>query len=1001
MTPSHSPPDLVGRNGELERLGKLFDEVAGGRATTVLVAGDAGIGKSRLVEEFCDRARLRGAVVATGLCVPSEGGLPYAPVMGILRTLGRQVGQSSPAQLLSTLGADVGRDGSAALDPLRLSPAGVPTAAGFARTVFFESILETLAEAAQRSPIVLVFEDLHWADSGSTQLVDFLTRNFDDLRVLILGTYRGEDLDPDHALTPWLTELARHPRVTRLDLGGLERADLATLIEARTGRLPDSLLLDSVWTRSQGNPFYAEELLASPDTAPLPRALRDVIMSRVRDLAPQAQQLLTVAAVAGVTADHHLLARLSRTDADQLSASISETVDKNILVVDASRSGYVFRHALLREAVYDALLPSERIRMHLEIARALSADPALVQTAPNHRAAELAAHWWAAEEWAATLQPSLDAVGAAVAVGAFPEALTLLEHALTSAERAPDAAAAAHIDRLKLLEQGADLAYLAGAHERAVDFANALIAGAHDRSDPLTAARGYTLLGRNLWCTGDSATAFRAYRSAEGLLGAATPSVELAVLLAEEAHWYILMSRWVAGAERAQEALDQARAVGARQVEGSALNTLGCCRVSLGFEDEGIALLRDSLVIAEETSDPEGLIHAYRNLAAMLLDASRLDEAVSIMFDGAARGEDPWGLRLSGASINGVEALVRLGRWTEAEQVLRRPRPRAFGPHASWDWRQTLAGPMMIRRGHFEAARGVLAAEREMTSGLYDVMGAAAVLGMFAELELELGRPDVAESHAQEALALAVQSDDESMLPEFCMWGARAIADQYDRNRANCHQPDRENMRMRCDDFVAAVHRTVLARQERGVTLTPRSFAAEAQSAAERSRLDRSDTDLWDQAALLWEEAREPYPRAYCRWRQAEALLESRAGRARARECLHEAWRISTELGTEPLTARILGLAQRGRLQLHDTEEAVPTTEAMAAADLGLTVREVEILGQLAAGRSDREIGELLFISKKTVSVHVSNVLRKLEVSNRVAAGKIGHAHGLAAPFPR
>ncbi|MDX6202562.1 MAG: hypothetical protein QOJ83_2062 [Frankiales bacterium] len=993
-----SRPELVGRDEQLERLGTLFDDVAGGRAMTLLVGGDAGIGKSRLAEEFCDRVRLRGAVVATGMCVPGEGGLPYAPVMGILRTLARQVGQSSPAQLLTALGADAGTVGSAAADPLSLSPVGARGTAGFARTEFFESILGALAEAAQRSPIVLVFEDLHWADSGSTELVDFLTRNFDDRRVLILGTYRREEVDPDHPLMPWLTELVRHPRVRQLDLGGLELADLATLIEDRTGRLPDPLLLESVWTRSQGNPFYAEELLASPDTASLPKALRDVIMHRVRRLTPQAQHVLAVAAVAGATADHRLLARLSGLDAAKLAAAVIEAVDKNVLVVDGSRSGYQFCHALLREAVCDGLLPTERIRIHREIATALSADPSLARTAPSHRPAELAAHWWAAEEWAASLPASLDAVAAAAAVSAFPEALTFLEHALIAAERAPDATAAAGISRGQLLERGAELAYLAGAYGRAVELANALIESLDAQSDPFAAARCYTLLGRNLWAAAEPDAAFAAYRSAEGLLPVRAPSVELAQLLEGEAHWYVLMSRYGAAAERAREALGVARAVGAREVEGRALNTLGCCRGSLGYDDEAIALLRASLAIAEELSEPVGLNSAYRNLASMLLDVGRLEDAVSIMYDSAAVGEELWGTRLNGATGNGVEALVRLGRYDEAEWVLGQAGPHVFGVSAYRDWLLMLASPMMIRRGRFDVAEQMIATAREITSRLQDVMGSACLLGLGAELELECGRPDAAAAQADKALALAARSDDETQLPEFCMWAARAVADQCERARGHGRPLDVEQMRRRCDDYLATVHRTVIAREARGVTHTPRSLAAEAQAAAERSRLDRSDPDLWGRAGALWQVAREPYPRGYCLWRQAEALLESRAGRVRAGECLDEAWRISGQLGAEPLSARILSLAQRGRLQLHDPGTAAKPPEAGVGAELGLTAREVEVLGQLAAGRSDREIGELLFISKKTASVHVSNVLRKLAVANRVEAGKIGQARGLTVP---
>src|SRR5664279_4241099 len=205
---------LVARAAELERLGSAYDVVCGGRALTVLVGGDAGIGKSRLVEEFCDQVRLRGAVVTTGVCVPADGGLPYAPVMGILRGLRRQLGQPSATQLLRALGADSDAEASAPLDAGSRDFALAPTAGEFAKTMFFESILAALVDVAERSPILLVFEDLQWADSGSAQLLDFLTRSFGDTRVLIVGTYRGEDFDSDHPLTPWLTELGRHPRVT-------------------------------------------------------------------------------------------------------------------------------------------------------------------------------------------------------------------------------------------------------------------------------------------------------------------------------------------------------------------------------------------------------------------------------------------------------------------------------------------------------------------------------------------------------------------------------------------------------------------------------------------------------------------------------------------------------------------------------------------------------------------------------------------------------------------
>jgi DNA-binding CsgD family transcriptional regulator len=220
----------------------------------------------------------------------------------------------------------------------------------------------------------------------------------------------------------------------------------------------------------------------------------------------------------------------------------------------------------------------------------------------------------------------------------------------------------------------------------------------------------------------------------------------------------------------------------------------------------------------------------------------------------------------------------------------------------------------------------------------------------------------------------------------------RCLADEVDDGRARGRRIDLDKARLLALGFEHEAMAMVAAPDARGGTCSPRTAAFAAMCAAERSRLHESDPECWTEAARRWEAAGEPYPTAYCRWREAEALLERRAARARADECLQEAWRLATAVGAVPLEERIARLAQRARVALHDAD-ADPAGSTVAD-DLGLTPREVEVLGQLAAGRTDREIADLLFISKKTVSVHVSNLLRKLDVTNRVEAGRIGQAHG-------
>ncbi len=226
----------------------------------------------------------------------------------------------------------------------------------------------------------------------------------------------------------------------------------------------------------------------------------------------------------------------------------------------------------------------------------------------------------------------------------------------------------------------------------------------------------------------------------------------------------------------------------------------------------------------------------------------------------------------------------------------------------------------------------------------------------------------------------------------------RCLADQVDDARSRGRRVDIDKVRRLAHGFVEEADGIVVAAGARGGQCPPRAKAFAALCAAERSRLHDSDPERWEEAASRWEIASEPYPAAYCRWREAEALLDHRTGRNRADECLHDARRVTVSLGSLPLRERIESLAQRARISLCDVGDASATQSSTVAGDLGLTPRELEVLGLLAAGRTDREIAEFLFISKKTASVHVSNFVRKLDVANRFEAGRIGQGHGLHSP---
>ena len=431
-----------------------------------------------------------------------------------------------------------------------------------------------------------------------------------------------------------------------------------------------------------------------------------------------------------------------------------------------------------------------------------------------------------------------------------------------------------------------------------------------------------------------------------------------------------------------------------RDVEGHALNTLGCCVALLGDAAEGIALVREAVEIAETLDSPDDLNRAYANLCSLLLDAGRLEEAGALVFDSAVAGEEMWGARLEGTVTNSAEAFIRLGRYDTAADILDHVGDRGVGACAAFPDMERMM--IEIRRGHIDAAEELGIRVDELTARLSDVQQRGGFHLLCAELALEQGRPDEAFTQIEAALALAAATDEEIATIEMCALGVRALADQFDVVRAGPRGLDHDKLRVLGLELSEQAAAIVAIRTDRGADVAPRSFALAVTCEAERSRMHEPAPELWASSAEHWKAAGEPFPRAYCLWRQADALLQGRAGRATAASCLQEAHRLSTEIGTTLLSERVEQLARRARVDLIAAERA-PSRESTVAGDLGLTPREVEVLALLALGRTDREIADELFISKKTASVHVSNLLRKLDVPNRVEAGRIGQTH-LGAP---
>ena len=452
-----SSPILIGRSTELGRLQAALERTQQVGSSAMLIAGEAGVGKTRLAAEFAATAQAEGAVVLLGGCIDlGEGALPYAPVVEALRGLARR---ATAEELESVLGP--ARSELARLVPdLGRAPESGATAEasasglsiGSSQGRLFELLLGVLDRLARRAPVLFIVEDLHWSDRSTRDLLAFLVRNLRDAALMLLFTYRSDELHRRHPLLPFLAELERSGRVERMQLSPFDHHESAAQLRAIAGHELDAALIESIHARAGGNAFFAEELLfaAGEDgRAELPVTLRDVLLARVADLAEPTLEFLRVASAAGQQVDPVLLAQAAGLDKSVVYDALRECVGRQVLVPDptAGIERYAFRHALLKEAIYDDLLPGERTRLHSAFARTLEAS----SMGDTSRAAELAYHWYAAYDLPRALESAVTAGLAAEARYAFPEAQAQYERAVELWEHVPDAEARAGRDRVDLL----------------------------------------------------------------------------------------------------------------------------------------------------------------------------------------------------------------------------------------------------------------------------------------------------------------------------------------------------------------------------------------------------------------------------------------------------------------------------------------------------------------------------------------------------------------------
>jgi len=991
---------FVGRAAETAELRAALERAAAGRPATVVVAGEAGVGKTRLVQELVGQARAMGAVTLSGGCLDvGEGTLAYAPLAEALRSLAELL---DPDELERVLGG--ARAGLARLLP-ELAPAGAGEQdEPVAPSRLFELLLGVLHRLAERRPVLLVVEDLHWADRSTRDLLAFLVRNL-RAGVAVVATYRSDELNRRHPLRPFLAELDRSGRAERLELARFGRRELGELLEGILGEAAPPPLVGEILARSEGNPFFAEELLAAHvGGVRLPSVLRDLVLARVEALSDAAQQVLQVAAVAGSRVDHELLAAVAEVPAEQLVWLLREAVAHHILLAEERTGAYLFRHALVQEAIYDDLLPVQRGPLHAAYARALerrmSQRDGAAATGAAAELGQLAHHWYAAHELEAALLASVRAGQAAETASASAEALEQYERALELWDHVPQAATRSPLDRSALLRRAAEVANLAGDRGRAVALVRVALRELDATAEPLRAGALLERLARYHWLDTDSPRAMAAIERAVATIPAEPPSRERARALAAHGQLLMLTSHHLEARARCKEAVAVARQVGARAEESYALITLGTSLGIFGHMDEGIASLEEARRIAEEMGNVEHLCRTYANLATILDRSGRMADALRVYLAGVEVARRTGALGSYGTSLmpDAVGVLVTLGRWDEAERLL----DQVFDLDLSLPSHRvgplTARGTLRLWQGDLAAARADFRQILDESRAPLDPQLAIPVLAGLADVAVWEGDLAGARAAVAEGLRVLADSDEPFFIIGLSATGLTVEAALAERARDRNATGEQRAARERAEILIGMARQPLSAPN---VVPTPAMRASLLTAEAEWSRVTGpSDPERWERAAEAWEALGFLCAAVSARWRQVEALLAQGGRRGDAVAILRRAWAAASGLGARRLVAEIEALARRARIELAPADgepepDRQPSPAATVADELGLTAREREVLALVADGRTNRQIAETLFISDKTASVHVSNILAKLGVANRGEAGAVAHRLGL------
>jgi DNA-binding NarL/FixJ family response regulator len=947
---------LVGRVTELARLGEVAEQAREGTGSLFLVCGEAGVGKSRLAEEVAADFDL----VLRGTA-RSGSTVPYGPLVDALRSHLR----SDPEAL-----TDCGP-----LLPhlaLLLPELGEATAETD-RTTLFEAIRCALAHLGAEQPALIVLDDLQWSDETTLELLAALAEPLQRLPVLLIGTHRSDGIPRDHRLRWLRNELRRGGALQELALQPLDQEGVVELLAALLPEPPSPALARTVHDRTMGSPFFVEELvaalqvrgalqpgrrgleLAEEGEVPLPDTIREAVLVGVSEISPEAREAAEVAAVIGPQIDLHLGAELS-------SETGLATLLEIGLLEEREPGQAAFRHALAQEALYAEVPWMRRRDLHRRLAESIETGggPSL----------EGAAHWLGAGEEARAREALVRAARESEALHAHRDVTRAARPAL---ELWPEEEAAEL--RLETLERYGRCAELAGEMAEAAKAWRELTGSYDQRGDGVGYARAQRRLAAVRDLSGDRDAAFAARRLAADAFAAAGALTEAALERLAMAEHHRRSARYAEAIELTDLAAEEASAANRIDLRARALGLQGVAQAKGGQFEEGLASVRAGLALALEEDLTPVAAELYQRLSLVLYDGADYRQAEEALDTALELCPSDGDASLELACVTCLVYVLReRGEWPRAEEL---GRELIDAGTAVWV-AEGLVGAIHAFQGKLSSARRLLTASRAVSSsvGHYNMyIDSTTSLAIVAAAE---GHDDEAAKYCRELLARWEESEDH----HYAVWGVRwAVSHLAQRgDRAGANACTEALSRMAAD----AGH--------------PDALAALAQAIGELALLEGDEATAAEHLSRAVELHRAlaiPHERAQIELRAGVALAAA-GEREEALERLCDAYRCATKLGARPLAAEA---ARRVADLGESVAQRLGSRAATASADgVALTRRELEVLRHVAVGRTNREIAQELFISPRTVDMHVRNLLSKLDCRSRVEAshraGELGLLNG-------